>query len=161
MPRFRLLSSAELQELEPEFKQFLIVNELYDKEWRQLAAQDPQKAQSFIELFSDIVLEKSYLKAKGLVQIGHDFVALFLLQDEKWQLLHFKFESGLLPEKLEFNQLFEFLKTHWHHSQLTRGSKPTPKNKPETVHQMVQNGAQILSASLCQQLQEVFDFTNA
>lgn len=161
MPRFRVLSSAELQELEPEFKQFLIVNELYDKEWRQLAAQDPQKAQYFIELFSDIVLEKSYQKAQGLVQIGHDFIVLFLLQDEKWQLLQFKFESGQLSEKNDLNELFGFLKAHWSKAQLTKGTKPSPNNKPESVHQMVQNGAQILSPSLSQQLQELFDVISA
>lgn len=157
MPRFRLLTANELQELEPEFKQFLIVNELYDKEWRQLAAQDPQKAQSFIELFSDIVLEKTYQKAQGLAQIGQDFIALFLLQDEKWQLLQFKFENGQLQKKLELNELFGFLKTHWSNAQLMKGSKPSPSNKPESVHQIVQNGAQILGPRMCQQLQELFD----
>jgi len=126
MPRFRLLSAAELQELEPEFKQFLIINELYDKEWRQLAAQDPHKAQSFIELFSDIVLEKTYQKAQGMVQIGKDFIALFLLKEKKWELLHFKFESGQLPTTPELNELFGYLKSHWSNSQLMRGSKPSP-----------------------------------
>jgi hypothetical protein len=161
MPRFRLLTAAELQELEPEFKQFLIVNELYDKEWRQLAAQDPQKAQSFIELFSDIVLEKSYLKAKGLVQIGQDFAALFLLKEEKWQLVQFQFKSGQLPADLETEQLFDFLKMNWTSAQITRGSKSCPENKTESVHQLVRNGAQILSPGLNQQLQELFDVISA
>ena len=161
MPRFRLLTPSELQELEPEFKQFLIINQVYDKEWRDLAANDPQKAQEFIALFSDIVLEKTYQKAAGLVQIGQDFIALFSLQEEKWQLLQFKFENGQLPKELELNGLFGYLKTHWNHAQLTRGSKPTPNNKPEIVHQMVQSGAQILGPIFSQQLHELFDLLGA
>ena len=72
MLKFRALTAAELAELEIEFKQFLIVNELYDAEWRELAIKNPQKAQEFIDTFANIVLEK----AKRLVECGHDVVIL-------------------------------------------------------------------------------------
>ncbi|MFM6946617.1 MAG: DUF6495 family protein [Flavobacteriales bacterium] len=157
MPRFRLLTSEELQELEPEFKQFLIINELYDQEWRELADKDPQKAQRFLALFADIVLEKTYQKAQALVQIGHDFIALFLLQEHQWQLLQFKFESGIVPTELNTDQLFGFLQEQIGKAKISKGSKAAPANKPEIVHQMIQNGAQILGQTQAQQMQELFD----
>ena len=44
---FRRLTKEELFALETEFKQFLIIHELYDEEWRALAENDPYKAEQF------------------------------------------------------------------------------------------------------------------
>ena len=82
MLKFRALTAAELAELEIEFKQFLIVNELYDAEWRELASKNPQKAQEFIDTFANIVLEKVYNQRPGLLHIGLDFITVFDFQDE-------------------------------------------------------------------------------
>ena len=43
MLKYRLLTDDELKELEHEFKQFLIVNEIYDEEWRKLNAEKSKK----------------------------------------------------------------------------------------------------------------------
>ena len=43
MLKFRSLTPQELSELETEFKHFLVINELYDAEWRQLATDNPAK----------------------------------------------------------------------------------------------------------------------
>ena len=50
--RFRRLSKEELFSLETEFKQFLVIHELYDEEWRLLAEKEPEKAEQFIIQFS-------------------------------------------------------------------------------------------------------------
>ena len=156
MPRFRTLSQDELQVLEPEFKQFLIVHQLYDKEWRELAAQQPQKAQEFIELFSDIVLEKAYQKAQSLVQIGHDFIALFLLQEAKWQFMHFQFQQELEPNAHHLTQFLPYLQQHISETKIQRGTKLAPENKVGTVHQLVSNGAQLLNTELTDQISVFF-----
>lgn len=161
MPRFRLLTEAELQELAMEFKQFLIINQIYDKEWRELAQNDPDKAQEFISLFSDIVLEKSYQKAQFLYQVGQDFITLFWLQDKEWQLLHFSFEGISLPENLNVDQLFGFLQSKLSESKIKKGTKPAPLQKAEQVHQMIQNGAQILSPAIGKAFHELFALLGA
>lgn len=156
MPRFRTLSQEELQVLEPEFKQFLIVHQLYDKEWRELATQQPQKAQEFIALFSDIVLEKAYQKAQSLVQIGHDFIALFLLQEAKWQFMHFQFQQELEPDAHHLTQFLPFLQQHISETKIQRGTKIAPENKVAAVHQLVSNGAQLLNTELTDQISVFF-----
>jgi hypothetical protein len=156
MPRFRTLSHEELQVLEPEFKQFLIVNQLYDKEWRELAAQQPQKAQEFIALFSDIVLEKAYQKAQSLVQIGHDFIALFLLQEAKWQFMHFQFQQELEPDAHHLTQFLPYLQQYISETKIQRGTKIAPENKVAAVHQLVSNGAQLLNTELTDQISVFF-----
>jgi hypothetical protein len=156
MPRFRSLTSTELQELEAEFKQFLIVNQLYDKEWRELAANDPLKAQEFIDLFSDIVLEKTYSKVQGLVQIGQDFIALFLLQNTVWQFMHFQFQHNIDAEAKDINRFLSYLQTHISSVKLQKGSKAAPANKVASVHQLVCNGAQLLNTEMTEKISIFF-----
>ncbi len=59
MVKYRSLTDEELKELEPEFKQFLITNAVYDEEWVELNKSNPEKATALVDQFSDMVLEKS------------------------------------------------------------------------------------------------------
>ena len=93
MLKFRSLTPQELSELETEFKHFLVINELYDAEWRQLATDNPAKAQEFIDLFANIVLEKAYNQMPGLLQIGNDFITVFDFRHDDWNLFHFQWNS--------------------------------------------------------------------
>ncbi len=56
--KFRRLRSAELQELEADFVQFLAANTVTGSDWEQLKTAQPERAEGLIELFSDIVFEK-------------------------------------------------------------------------------------------------------
>jgi hypothetical protein len=71
------LNSEELFALETEFKQFLIVHEQYDEEWRVLAESNPGKAEQFIELFSDLILLKVYNQVSFLVHFSEGMVSFF------------------------------------------------------------------------------------
>jgi hypothetical protein len=156
MPRFRSLTQEELKALETEFKQFLIINQLYDKEWRELAAKDPQKAQEFIDLFSDIVLEKTYSKAQGLVQMGRDFIALFFLQETKWQFMHFQFQHDIDKEGHDLTRFLSYLQTYLASVNIQKGVKNAPANKAESVHQIIVNGAQLLNTEMSEKISVFF-----
>lgn len=58
MTKYRLLSSAELHELEKEFIDYLILNGIEAKDWEMLKRDKKQDAEKVIELFSDVVFEK-------------------------------------------------------------------------------------------------------
>ncbi|PIZ06352.1 MAG: hypothetical protein COY57_02475, partial [Flavobacteriales bacterium CG_4_10_14_0_8_um_filter_32_5] len=62
MLKYRLLTSEELRELEEEFKHFLIINQIYDDEWKLLNQQKSQKVEELIVLFSNLVIEKALKK---------------------------------------------------------------------------------------------------
>jgi hypothetical protein len=143
MPRFRVLSPEELEVLELEFKQFLIVNHLHDKEWRELAENQPEKAQEFIELFSDIVLEKAYAKCQALVQFGLDFIAVFMLDQEVWQLFHFQIPEQLMRSIRQDNWL-ENLVQNLDQIKLQKGTKKPALDKVSAVHQLCEKGAKLM-----------------
>lgn len=58
MPRYRLLTKEELQELENEFVEYLIVNGITADDWVKFKEEDQPKAEKIVELFSDVVFEK-------------------------------------------------------------------------------------------------------
>ena len=55
--KYRLLEKAELENLEKEFTEYLAVNGIDADEWQRLKKEELDKAESVIDLFSDVVME--------------------------------------------------------------------------------------------------------
>ena len=66
MAKYRLLSSKELEELKPEFIEYLILNGIVADDWEQLKKDEPDKAERIIDLFSDVILESIMQKVSFL-----------------------------------------------------------------------------------------------
>ena len=141
MLKFRALTPEELTELETEFKQFLIINELYDAEWRDLAMKDPQKAQEFIDMFANIVLEKVYNKQPSLLQIGKDFITVFDFQDDVWNFYHFQTTDTKLLADCSPENFLTLLQNAWEQLSLYKGSKKSSEHKAEEVYSLICKGA--------------------
>lgn len=56
--KYRRLRQDELESLEKEFIRFLAANQVTADEWEKLKAEEPEKAEKLIGIFSDIVFEK-------------------------------------------------------------------------------------------------------
>ena len=141
MLKFRALTPNELLELETEFKQFLILNELYDAEWRDLADKDPQKAQEFIDIFANIILEKVYSKQLGLLQIGKDFITVFDFQEAVWNLYHFQTTDEKLLANCNPENFIDLLHNSLQQFNLHKGSKKSSEHKAEQVYSLICKGA--------------------
>lgn len=152
MLKYRPLTPDELAELEPEFKQFLIVNELYDAEWRALANSNPKKAQAFIDLFSNIVLEKAYSDMTALLQVGKDFIAIFNFQDDPWHFYHFQVQTALELKQISPGNLLEFLRNNFQSFDIRQGKKKSSEQKAFEVHQLINKGAQPIQKELIQEI---------
>lgn len=68
MTKYRLLTIDELKELEKEFINYLILNGLTADDWEKIKNEAPDKAQNFIEQFSDLVFERIITKVEYLEQ---------------------------------------------------------------------------------------------
>ncbi len=83
MAKYRLLTDEELNEMEKEFVEFLILNGTVASEWVKLKETDPEKTNTIIHLFSDVVFEKimrttQFLEWKGI----HELKSLQCLKDK-------------------------------------------------------------------------------
>jgi hypothetical protein len=139
--RFRRLSSEELFALETEFKQFLVVHEQYNEEWRFLAENNPEKAEQFIELFSDLVLEKVYNQVSFLVHFSNGMVSFFDMTNDPLKAYHIKFPVHLSLHNethLEtlLNNQFEDLLFYF-------GEKKLLKDKADEVFDLIRKGSEV------------------
>lgn len=141
MLKYRSLTEKELKELEPEFKQFLIVNELYDSEWRELVANNPHEAQSFLDLFSNIVLEKVFNKIPGMVQIGKDFIAVFDFQGVIWNFYFFQAADQQALHSCAPENFLVFIQKNMQELRLHKGTKKSTDQKAAEVHALISKGA--------------------
>ena len=57
--KYRLLSFEELEALTPEFVNFLSAHGIAGEDWAAIKAKDAARTAEFLELFSDMVLEKA------------------------------------------------------------------------------------------------------
>jgi len=156
MLKFRSLTIQELKELETEFKHFLVINELYDAEWRQLAANNPLKAQEFIDLFSNVVLEKVYTNLTGLLHIGEDFITIFDFQKDTWNFYHFQLTTQNSLSAINADNFVVFLQAYWHNLSLKKGTKKSSEQKAEQVYALICKGASPLHDLALQEFLQLF-----
>jgi len=138
--RFRRLNSEELFSLETEFKQFLVIHALYDKEWRLLAEENPEKAEQFIELFSDLVLEKVYNQVSFLVHFSSTMVSFFDMRNNPLKAYHIKCSEGLSLQNEEGLQ--QALSVHFNELHFYRGEKQLQQEKADEVFDLIRKGSE-------------------
>ncbi|MEY4486753.1 MAG: hypothetical protein RL440_1286 [Bacteroidota bacterium] len=141
MLKFRPLTPQELSELETEFKQFLVVNQLYDDEWRKLATENPAKAQEFIDLFANIVLEKAYSQMPGLLQIGNDYITVFDFRYDVWNFFHFQWPTEEDRPEINPENWLQYIQDAWPALTLKKGSKKSSEQKAQEVFALICKGA--------------------
>jgi len=85
--KFERLSNKELQSLEKEFIQFLIVNGIVATDWEKIKKENQEKAEKLIDMFSDMVWEKSLEKIKFLEHRTPTSIKVFNCKKEMIELI--------------------------------------------------------------------------
>ncbi len=101
--KYRRLSFEELQELQPEFIQFLAGNTITAEEWELLKKEDPAKAARLLDIFSDLVFDKILEDIEFLEFKTSQDIKTFCFMEEKVLML------GLY---IEGNTAIDFTKNH-------------------------------------------------
>lgn len=152
--RFRRLNSEELFALETEFKQFLVVHEQYDEEWRVLAENNPAKAEQFIELFSDLVLERVHSQVSYLVYFSKSMVSFFDMRNNPLKAYQIKCPDHLsLQNEMELQQL---VNAHFDELQFYVGEKQLMKDKADEVFDLIVKGSEVCEEIYFQKYAELF-----
>ncbi|MDB4835474.1 DUF6495 family protein [Cyclobacteriaceae bacterium] len=84
--KYRRLSLEELEELKPEFINFLAVNGIAADDWESIQTSDDEKHQEMIDTFSDMVLEKVLTGVLYLEHRSESNLMLFCLTEDKMTL---------------------------------------------------------------------------
>ncbi|MCW8940114.1 MAG: DUF6495 family protein, partial [Flavobacteriales bacterium] len=115
MLKYRLLTDDELKELEHEFKQFLIVNEIYDEEWRKLNAEKNEKVGELVIMFSNLVIEKSLKRIQYLEIATSEGINAYHCKEDEIELIGISTQQtginflSLTPDELSSTPLSIFM----------------------------------------------------
>ncbi len=82
-PKYRLLLSDELNNLEKEFIEFLVMNGITADQWVKIKEEEKEVAEDMLVLFSDVVFEGVLRKVKFLEIISKSDVKTFQCLDKK------------------------------------------------------------------------------
>jgi hypothetical protein len=142
--RFRCLTIDELKELETEFKQFLIINQVYNEEWIEMNQKDLEKANALVDLFSDQVLEKVYSKIDFLEK--RDKYALSVFAVTKTDIETITIQSKNQSIELFTNaQIETALNQYLNELEIYCGTKKLAKEKCDEVFDLIKEGCDVSS----------------
>lgn len=152
--RFRRLSSEELFALDMEFKQFLVVHELYDEEWRMLAENKPEEADQFIKMFSDLVLGRVYSQVSFLVHFSEGMVSYFDMRNNPLKAYQIKCSNQVtMQNELELQHLITH---HFDQLHFFIGQKQLSKDKADEVFDLILKGSEVCEESYFLKYTELF-----
>lgn len=138
--RFRKLTIEELTTLEPELKQFLILNEIYGDDWEKLNQENPEKAQSLVDIFSDNVLDKVYSKIDFLEKRASNAFSVFSVTNTDIETI--TIQSNNL-ELFTNEQIEVALNKHLAELEIFCGTKKIETTKSDEVFKLIQSGCDL------------------
>lgn len=138
--RFRRLTIEELKALEPELKQFLIVNEMYGDDWEKLNQEYPDKAQALVDVFSDNVLDKVYSKIDFLEKRASNAFSVFSVTNTDIETI--TIQSNTI-ELFTNEQIEVALNQHLAALEIFCGTKKIETTKSDEVFKLIQSGCDL------------------
>ena len=99
--KYRRLTNEELAELETEFVRFLVSNTVTGDDWEKIKKENPERAEGLIEIFSDIVFDKTISKIEFLEMKTPKDMKIFRCNKEGIELMGMKIEG---ESNLDFTQ---------------------------------------------------------
>jgi hypothetical protein len=142
--RFRSLTIDELKELETEFKQFLIINQVYNEEWIEMNQKDLEKANSLVDLFSDQVLEKVYSKIDFLEKRDKYAFSVFAVTKNDIETITIQSKNQTI-ELFTNAQIETALNQYLNELEIFCGTKKLAKEKCDEVFDLIKEGCEISS----------------
>ena len=156
--KYRRLHRDELEELEKPFIQFLAANTITAKDWEQIKAEDPLKAEKLIDIFSDIAIDKMmgdivYLQWRSETEIrcfhcSKDIIYQLGMRMDGTSSINFLTQT-------DAPQLMESLKKTGAELKLFSAQKKYSKERGIELFNMIENGCRISDGTLYNTLKDL------
>ncbi|MBW6481704.1 MAG: hypothetical protein K0B10_01465 [Vicingaceae bacterium] len=155
MLKYRLLTNEELHELEEEFKHFLIINQIYDDEWKLLNQQKSEKVKELIVLFSNLVIEKALKKVTFLELTTNNGINAFHCKENEIERIGICSEN----KQFDFTLVKEPSDIQNQHLSIFKTSKPYIKTRETEVFNLINSGCSIISAERYKKLELAYNLS--
>ena len=156
--KFRRLDQEELQELEPEFVEFLSSNTITSDDWQKMKTEKPEKAEGLLDIFSDIVFEKTIRKIEYLEVKTKQDIKIFHCLKEKMELVGLTLEG---ESTIDFTksqtpeEMIAQLRSTDARLKLYKAEKPYDDSREIELFQMMEKGCLITNDHLFKTFMEL------
>ena len=99
--KYRILSNKELEPFKDDFVRFLSANTITGEDWSKIKSNKPNEALKLVEIFSDIVWERSLGKIKYLEHRDEKYLKVFYFGENKVEMVGFKVNAKNSPSLLD------------------------------------------------------------
>ncbi|CAM3718992.1 hypothetical protein FSS13T_13700 [Flavobacterium saliperosum S13] len=155
--KYTRLTKEQLEELHPEFINFLASQSIDKNEWDTIKAQNPEAAEQEIDIFSDLIWEGVLGNAKYLEHYSKNFIFLFHCTEVHMMTIIIRAlvtEVDLL-HKEGLQWLSDNLFTD--NVEVQRGQKVFADDRNMEIFKLIQQGAIFTDGDLFQQMSGILE----
>jgi len=148
--KYRRLTQQQLEELKPEFVNFLATQSITGEEWKNLKEEKPAVAEDEIDVFSDLIWEGVLSKVNFLENVSERHMHLFHCAEKEMKLISVKIMN---PEiDLTTSIGFNWFKKNWQSDfvEYLTASKAYTDDRNIDKFAIIEQGAAITKGELFQ-----------
>ncbi|MBT8281265.1 MAG: hypothetical protein KJO16_06775 [Muriicola sp.] len=155
--KYTRLTKQQLEELHPEFINFLATQSITASEWEMIKTNRPQAAEEEIDVFSDLVWEGVLQKVKYLENISAQQMHLFYLSSKEMKLISVKVRNPKVD--LTTAEGFGWFKKNWQSDFVDYlvASKAYSDEPNADKFDLIQQGAVITKGELFQWFDKIIE----
>ncbi len=148
---YRKLTKEELIPLEKEFIEFLVVNGITAPDWEEFKNTNTEKAEQMIELFSEVIFEGIFRKAKFLMIKSSGFIYTYQCLVDKMIWVGIESQN---PQWnfLENHPVEDHLKNDEGQFSIFMTEKPYQGKREHELFQMTEKGCEIADGEMFKKL---------
>lgn len=146
------LTKEQLEELHPEFINFLATQQIDKNEWEQIKNNKPEIAEEEIDVFSDVIWERALTNVKFVDHFSKNFIFLFQCFENHLESLVIKTTNT----EVDFftNEGIEWLGLNLFTDdvEINHGKKPVGEYRNEAIFELIKDGGIISKGELYSKL---------
>ncbi len=146
--KYARLTKEQLEELHPEFINFLATQSITGEEWKKIKAEQPHVAEEELDIFSDLVWEGVLQKAEYLENISPQQLFLFKVDESEMHLISLKIlEEGI---NITTTEGYRWLQQNFAEDSVEffTASKAFSAKKSKDIFALIEQGANITKGEL-------------
>jgi len=153
--KYKRLTKEQLEELHPEFINFLATQSITAEEWKQLKEEKPDVAEEELDVFSDLIWEGVLTKVKYLENISEQHMHLFELTEKEMKLLSVKVMNPEIDLRTKLG--FDWFKRNFQSDfvEYVTASKAYSNEKNLDKFNIIKQGAVITKGDLYQWFDDI------
>jgi hypothetical protein len=155
--KYRRLTREQLEELHPEFINFLATQSITAEEWQGLKASKPEVAEAEIDVFSDLIWEGVLSRVTYLENISAQHMHLFYCAEKEMKLISVRVHN---PEvDLQQEEGFAWFKKNWQSDwvEYLTASKAYSADPNQDKFGLIEQGGVITRGELFRWFEEILE----